>query len=203
MQYAHSGWFLLCTTTHKGTTFPRVTSIIPRLPLSALQDSPSSLHSELSRLWFRAPLKTPSLGFWSLPKICSLTLPDSLWQTLTNPQKWNTSPYYLLPYQGDADRVSIQTDWQWPRNQTTSFSLPPRDHWCKLPPPLIILKQGCCFTQMLPLTVTPCIPSEIYPCSTRSAMGVDGVMKVLKTPRPVIIVAEQIIHWKRLTPFRQ
>ena len=86
MQYAHSGWFLLCTTTHKGTTFPRVTSIIPRLPLSALQDSPSSLHSELSRLWFRAPLKTPSLGLWSLPKICSLTLPDfhfgKLWQTL-------------------------------------------------------------------------------------------------------------------------
>ena len=113
----------------------------------------------------------------------------------------NKNKNYLLPYQGDADRVSIQTDWQWPRNQTTSFSLPPRDHWCKLPPPLIILKQGCCFTQMLPLTVTPCIPSEIYPCSTRSAMGVDGVMKVLKTPRPVIIVAEQIIHWKRITPF--
>jgi hypothetical protein len=32
-------------------------------------------------------------------------------------------------------------------------------------------------------------------------MGVDGVMKVLKTPRPVIIVAEQIIHRKRITPF--
>jgi len=35
---------------------------------------------------------------------------------------------------------------------------------------------------MLPLTVTPCIPSEIYPCSTRSAMGVDGVINVQMLP---------------------
>ena len=35
---------------------------------------------------------------------------------------------------------------------------------------------------------------KCYPCSTRSAMGFDDVIKGLKTPRPVIIVAEQIIH---------
>ena len=33
-----------------------------------------------------------------------------------------------------------------------------------------------------------------YPCSTRSAMSFDDITKVLKTLRPVIIVAEQVIH---------
>jgi hypothetical protein len=32
-------------------------------------------------------------------------------------------------------------------------------------------------------------------------MSFDDVIKVLKTLRPVIIVAEQVIHWKRITPY--
>ena len=36
----------------------------------------SSLHNKLCRLWFRAPLNTPSLELWDPLKVSSLTLPD-------------------------------------------------------------------------------------------------------------------------------
>jgi len=120
-------------------------------------------------------------------------------------------------------RISLAVCPLW-ENFTNYFIVTASHVLSRLKVDSIILKQRCYFTQVFAIDcdvmhtkwwrqIYPCSTKSAmgaddvinvqrcYPCSTRSAMGFDDVIKVLKTPRPVIIVAEQVIHWKRITPF--